>query len=260
MNFSEVLRNARSETDTTIPEGWMQGRAAFGGLAAALVYEAIAEQSGDAPMRSLTISFVAPAKNGKLDLRAHVLRRGRSVTQIEGHGSQDGQVVTAALASFGHPRQSSIQIELPRAPVFTPPEECEAIPDIEGITPEFARHFDYRIAQGGLPYSGIGDTRFGGWVRFRNCDEQITVSHLLALIDAWPPAVLQMLKELAPASSLTWTLELMEPLSQCRASDWWQYQADIEQAGDGYAVIQARIWDTEGRPVALSRQTVTVFG
>ena len=259
MNFSEVLRNARAETDTAVPEGWMQGRAAFGGLAAALVYETIAGESDDAPLRSLTISFVAPAKQGKLERQAQVLRRGSSVTQIEGRGVQEGQVVTAALASFGRERTSSISVALPTAPAFTAPEDCQALPDIEGLTPEFARHFDYRIAKGALPYSGISDTRFGGWVRFRDCDEPVTISHLLALIDAWPPAVLQMLSELAPASSLTWTLELPHPLSQCSAADWWQYQAEIEQAADGYAVIQARVWDAHGRPVALSRQTVTVF-
>ena len=260
MNFSEALRSTRGKLDTQVPEGWMQGRAAFGGLMAALVYQAIEEQADSAPLRSLTISFVAPASQGALARSADILRRGSSVTQIEGRATQDGQVVTAALASFGRPRNSSIDVALPAAPEFNAPDDCQAFPDIEGLTPEFARHFDYRIALGALPYSGISETRFGGWVRFRDCDDAVTVGHLLALIDAWPPAVLQMLSELAPASSLTWTLELMEPLSQCRAGDWWKYLAEIEQAGDGYAVIQAKIWDAEGKPVALSRQTVTVFG
>ncbi|WP_288132609.1 thioesterase family protein [Microbulbifer sp.] len=259
MKFSDILRDARGTADTTVPEGWMQGRAAFGGLAAALVYEAIAARSQDAPLRSLTTSFVAPAKQGKLERRSEVLRRGSSVTQIEGRAVQEGQVVTAALASFGSGRDSAIRVSLPSAPTFTAPDACQALPDIDGLTPEFARHFDYRIAEGALPFSGISETRLGGWMRFRNCDEPVTVSHLLALIDAWPPAVLQMLSELAPASSLTWTLEACHPLSQRSAGDWWQYQAEIEQAGDGYAVIQAKIWDADGKPVALSRQTVTVF-
>lgn len=260
MNFSEALRSTRGEMDTHVPEGWMQGRAAFGGLVAALVYQAIEEQAESAPLRSLTVSFVAPTSQGALSRRAEVLRRGRSVTQIEGRAAQGEQVVAAALASFGHARESSINVAFPSAPSFTAPEDCQAFPDIDGLTPEFARHFDYRIAQGALPYSGISDTRFGGWVRFRDCNDAVSVEHLLALIDAWPPAVLQMLNKLAPASSLTWTLELMEPLSQCRAGDWWQYLAEIEQAGDGYAVIHAKIWDADGNPVALSRQTVTVFG
>lgn len=259
MNFSEVLRDARRGLDTTVPSGWMQGRAAFGGLAAALVYEAIAAQSQDTPLRSLTTSFVAPAVAGALSRKVEVLRRGKSVAQIEGRGIQDGQVVTAALASFGNGRNSSINVALPKAPEFTAPENCPALPDIEGLTPDFARHFDYRIAVGALPFSGVTDTRLGGWVRFRECDETISVSHLLALIDAWPPVVLQMLRDFAPASSLTWTLEIPQPLSERSAGDWWQYQAEIEQAGDGYVVIQARIWDADGEPVALSRQTVTVF-
>lgn len=69
-----------------------------------------------------------------------------------------------------------------------------------------------------------------------------------------------MLKQPAPASSLTWTLEFVEPLPQQSGGDWWQYLAEVEQAADGYGVTQARLWDASGKLVALTRQTVTVFG
>ncbi|MEW5250162.1 acyl-CoA thioesterase [Microbulbifer sp. 2201CG32-9] len=264
--FQQLLTQLRSGDNLPeIPAGWQQGRATFGGLVAAMLYERMATQlDSDADLRSLTVSFVAPASPGKVDIHTDVLRRGRSVTQVEGRLCQ-GKVVLAALASFGKPRESSISIASPPAPPMPAPEESQALPYIEGLVPEFTRHFDYRIALGDLPYSNSDSTSFGGWVRFREpcvqtASEPVGVSHLLALIDAWPPAVLPMLKELAPASSLTWTLEFVGPRPRETAGTWWQYLAEVKQAADGYSVIQARLWSAGGQLVAFTRQTVAVFG
>ena len=85
---------------------------------------------------------------------------------------------------------------------------------------------------------------------------------LVALIDAWPPAILQMLKQPTPASSLTWTVEFpaVDDLQLAAESNpWWQYRAITESAQNGYAHISAHIWGQGGRLVAISRQTATVF-
>ncbi|WP_035480683.1 thioesterase family protein [Gallaecimonas xiamenensis] len=243
-----------------IPEGWSQGRATFGGLVAAMLYEKLASKAAQGSLRSLSFSFVGPAVPGKVEMTASILRAGRSVTQVEGRAWQGESVVLAAQASFGEGRASSVVVSPAAAPAFPAPEQCQPMPKVPGVIPEFTQFFDYRIAAGALPFSGASSTQLGGWVRFHEAPEAVTVGHLLALIDAWPPAVLPMLAAPAPASSLTWTLEFIEPLPALSGQHWWQYLAEVEQAGDGYAVTQARLWDAEGRLVALSRQTVTVFG
>ncbi|WP_299595684.1 thioesterase family protein [uncultured Microbulbifer sp.] len=281
MEFNDILSGARNDSGSaTIPAGWTQGRATFGGLAAALLYQPIestleAVTQGtivDTPLRSLTFSFVAPAAAGELATRTQVLRAGRSAVQIEAHAAQGDQVVTAALASFGKPRESAAAVSPEPAPQFKAPDQCEALPYIEGLMPEFSQHFDYRLAAGALPFTGSTDTHLGGWIRFKKPAGPITTGHLLALIDAWPPAILSQLKTLAAASSLTWTLELTPAAHRAKAeasaasaesnesNDWWQYQAEVEQSEDGYAVIRARLWNANGELIAFSRQTVTVFG
>lgn len=264
MNFEEQLnlwRNGASRQQ--VPPGWSQGRATFGGLVAAMLYEQMAARvTGDASLRSLTFSFVAPVATGEVEVSANTLRAGRSATQVEGRAFQDGAAVLAAFASFGSGRESVIAVDPAPAPTFSAPEESPALPYIHDLVPEFTRHFDYRIAAGDMPFSGSPEPRLGGWVRFSGDAPQApaSVSHLLALIDAWPPALLPMLKQPAPASSLTWTVEFIEPLPAQGVGDWWQYLAEVEQAGDGYGVAQARLWDAGGRLVAFTRQTVTVFG
>jgi acyl-CoA thioesterase len=101
----------------------------------------------------------------------------------------------------------------------------------------------------------------GGWVRLREHDpvEVLTETHLLALVDAWPPAVLSHLKAPAAGSSLTWTIEFMQPLPALTTLDWCMYHAEVEHARDGYGHIAAGCWSPSGELLALSRQTVTVF-
>lgn len=263
MTFDQLIQDWLSTNGaTSVPEGWTQGRATFGGLVAAMLYEQMAsELPSESSLRSFTTSFVGPVAPGEINTRADVLRAGRSVTQVQGHLDQDDAVMLAGLASFGRGRESSVLAKGPSAPEYPSPDKCLPLPYIEGVVPEFTQKFDYRIACGGLPFSGAKERILGGWVRFKDGSEGRTgISHLLALIDAWPPATLPMMKEPAPASSLTWTVEFMEPLPERTASDWWQYEAEVEQAEDGYAVIQARLWDADGRLTALSRQMVTIFG
>ncbi|HAW21798.1 MAG TPA: acyl-CoA thioesterase II, partial [Pseudomonas sp.] len=60
MTLSELLQAVReTPQDVVVPSSWGQGRAGFGGLAAALVFEAMqAKVPSDRPVRSLSISFV----------------------------------------------------------------------------------------------------------------------------------------------------------------------------------------------------------
>lgn len=111
-----------------------------------------------------------------------------------------------------------------------------------------------------MPFSGQGGREMGGWMQFREPPETLTDAHIVALIDAWPPALLPHLKSPAPASSLSWALDIMHPRPDVRPGDWLLYRATIDQAGAGYGHTQAGIWTSRGELVATSRQTVTVFG
>ena len=61
----------------TLPDDWLQGRTAFGGLSAALCWEA-AQRSGEAlpPLRSAQFAFVGPA-GGQLRIEPTLLRTAR---------------------------------------------------------------------------------------------------------------------------------------------------------------------------------------
>ena len=264
MNFTQMLEAARANPDNiTVPVRWAQGRAVFGGLMAAMVYEAMRQRvGGDRPVRSLAISFVAPAApEVPLRLEIEVLREGKGVSTLLGRAVQDGQVVTLVQGNFGASRASVVQVPaLPPEPMKALADSAEELPFMPGITPEFMRHVALRWGVGDLPFTGSSARKMGGWVRLRDIAAQpLSEAHLLALVDAWPPSLLPFLKHPAAGSTLTWTIEFVQPIAQAAATDWYRYCVETEHARDGYGHAAAALWAADGALLALSRQTVTVF-
>lgn len=190
-----------------------------------------------------------------------ILRQGKSVIQAMVEITQQDQVALVLLASFGAERPSAFQILAEPAPAFA--GQAMVLPK-QGPAPEFTRHFDYQICRGAMPFSGGTATELGGRIRFaEGKSTTVGVLELLALVDAWPPVSLTLLNQPAPASSLTWTIEFIQPHQAsgtvASTTDWWSYLASIEHGADGYHHIEAKLWQPDGQLAAISRQTVTVF-
>ena len=265
MNLAHFLQALHADPQqVVIPSSWANGRASFGGLVAALVYEVMRQQVPEGrPLRSLAITFVGPlAPDEPASYQAQVLREGGSVSQVLGKAIQNGQVCALVQGSFGAARSSKVHLQGERAPLIKAVEDCTELRYLQGLTPELVQHLAMRWAVGGMPFSNNPSREMSGWVRLRNgsADETVTEAHLLVLVDAWPPAVLSHLSTFAAGSSLTWTIEFMQPAPALHGLDWCQYLALIEHAQDGYSHIAASLWAPGGELVAISRQTVTVFG
>ncbi|TBW56229.1 thioesterase family protein [Marinobacter halodurans] len=261
MHFDELLAGVENDS-LVIPASWGQGRATFGGLVAALTFLKMqaAVQPGR-PLRALQVAFVGPVTvDEPVSFEVELLREGRAASQVQGRLVQGGEVRLSALASFGGDRESSVQVSPDPAPEAPAPEQCPELGYIAGMTPEFTRHIEMRWAFGHFPFAGRPVREMGGWMRFREAGEAMGDAHVIALVDAWPPAVLQHLKQPAPASSMSWSLEIVHPRPEMKADEPLLYRAVIDQAGGGYGHTHATIWNGQGELVALSRQTVTVFG
>ncbi|MGF6399284.1 acyl-CoA thioesterase [Pseudomonas frederiksbergensis] len=264
MHFSDLLDAVRSQPqELSIPAEWGQGRASFGGLIAALQYEAMrAKVPADRPVRSLAITFVGPVEpDVPVSFEVDVLREGKAVSQVLGRAMQKGQVVTLVQGSFGASRPSEVAVTANTAPEMKHWNDCQEMPYIKGVTPEFMRHLAMRWSVGGLPFTGNTSRDMGGWVRLRGegKDEVASEAHILALVDAWPPSLLSHLKKPAAGSTLTWTIEFVQPLLALSTLDWCKYLVEVEYAADGYGHAAAKLWSEDGQLIAMSRQTVTIF-
>ncbi|MEJ2762886.1 thioesterase family protein [Photobacterium sp. MCCC 1A19761] len=265
MDIDTLISKAREIVDTektmALPQSWGQGRTVFGGVSAALLYTAMKSKIRDGrPLRSLTTNFVGPLLlDTPFSFEVEVLREGKNATQVTARIIQDGMVAVIQQGCFGNERFSNIEVPNHETHDIDLPAKCQGLPFIEGVTPNFLTNIDLSIAKGAMPYSGVNISQLYGWMRFKNEPGKITDAHLVCLIDAWPPAVLQMMKKPSPASTMMWNLEFIYPHDQFSPRDWFAYKAQTRQAAGGYAHLEADVWDASGNLVAISRQSVAIF-
>jgi len=266
MTIDEMFE-AASGGYATVAEGWGQGRATYGGLVAGMLLaraEALCADDARA-LKSASVVFAGPTASGEARVDGEVLRAGASATHVDVKLVQEGTVRAAMLASFGAPRDTEIGFDpalRDTRPGLPEPETVDPVPYIEGVTPAFLQHLELRYAAGGLPVTGAAEPDFGGWMRFRQPPKRFGMRELVALTDAWPPALLPMFERPAPISTLTWTFQPL-PVDSGQLSDerdaHWQYDARTVAAAGGYTQAHARVWDRAGRLRALSTQTVAYF-
>lgn len=257
-----------------VPEAWAQGRAVYGGLLAALGYRAARrligadERGPEAPperaARAVLTSFIGPVAPGRVEVETRLLRSGRAVTQVLATLSQEGDALALVQVVFGAARESAALVAGPPRPPAPAPESVPPLPFVAGLTPAFTRFFDYRPTQGRLPFTGAAEALLGGHFRLRDVGASLDAVELaLALGDAWPAPVLPLLRRPAPASSLTWSLELVAPPAGAERPDpagYWFFEARADASAEGYAQEGARLWRPDGSLAAASRQLVAVFG
>src|SRR5512145_100085 len=113
MTFSEALASLESDGDAftvRIDDTWAQGRATFGGLVAAAGNEALRQLvPRDRPLRSLQITFVAPAAHGTWRIEARVLRVGKAVTLAQCAVHDKDQVAATIVGVYGMARPSAVR-------------------------------------------------------------------------------------------------------------------------------------------------------
>jgi acyl-CoA thioesterase len=239
------------------PDDWRQGRTLYGGISAALCLEAVIRDYPDVPpLRSAQIAFVGPA-SGEAAMQTQLLRRGKSAAFVACDLTSDDAVMTRALFCFGGNRDTGA-LAAAGPPVDLPgPDMATAFFDTDR-RPVFAQHFDMRRASGPLPLSGAETADICFWARHVDPDAPGNAVSLLALADAAPPAAMAMLTSVTAISTMTWTIDILDP-SYLSRSGWWLCRSTAETNADGYSAQSMAIWTETGAPVALGRQTVAIF-
>lgn len=244
-----------------IPDDWLQGRAVYGGLSAALCLATIQAGLADlAPLRSAQIAFVGPAGPG-VRIRPQVLRQGKSMAFVAVDMTSGDKAAARATFAFGVPRTSELVHDAePPTDVAEPDAGGRFFEDAGGrnLGPNFARHFDSVCAAGAAPMSGADTPEFWVWMRHRDEAMREPLAGLVALADALPPAAMACMRAPAPVSSITWQFDLLAEQPRTR-DGWWLCHSRAEHIADGYAAQHMTIWNRDREPVLVGRQSVAVF-
>lgn len=260
MQFSGLLQQIQrngGEIELTTPEDWRQGRAIFGGLQTVLALQAMRGLVPELPLRTLQTTFVAPPSGERVQASARVLRQGKSATHVEAHLLEGENVLAVVLGVFGaarpsvvsqHPRMQPVTAEQPKVQRYIP-----------GRSPTFTQHFSATWLRGGMPYSGTSQNE--AVIEIGMPDETVSSeAHVVALADFIPPLALSYLSGPAPGSSLTWMLEFLTDQLTGLPMQGWRVDAKMVAASDGYTSQSAVLWSPHGQAMALSRQSMVVFG
>lgn len=258
--YSELLRGIVVDAQgasLAVPEDWMQGRSVFGGLQAAIALRAMRALVPEPPLRTFQGTFVAPVPGGTVRARAQVLRTGKSATHVEARLVDAGGTLAVFTAVFGTPRASAVGIR-PQMPAVAQGRRLE-FRHVPGVTPAFTQHFSPTWLQGLPPFTGDTQTHHVIDVSMKD-DGPMSESHVLAIADFIPPLGLSHLRAPAAGSTLTWMLEVLADRLAGLPLDGWRLDAELVAAHDGYTSQSVMVWGPGGMPVALSRQSMVIFG
>ncbi|MBL4788148.1 MAG: thioesterase family protein [Kordiimonadaceae bacterium] len=238
--------------------GWDQGRATFGGLAAALAVSAMQKPvSEDKPLRSMQVIFAAPMPASGAVAKARVLRNGRSVALTSVDISVGEDVVVHASATFGAGRPT---LAVESTADFAPRSR-------EGVTafnakavgaPRFLDRFELRWVKGGGPGSGSKSHKIGVWARNTEKVDAFPEAKIIALADIPAPIVMSHYTYPIIGSSLSWSLEFTVPAAEA-TGDWFYMEFEMDAAASGYCQQSGRIFTETGKLIAVTRQCMVYF-
>ncbi len=263
----QSTRRNHAEWVLQIPDGWQQGRGAFGGLVIAAMIRAGREALGDPErrIRSVTAELLGPVLVGEATLRVERLRQGSNVSglrvlllQSEKPGAAEVALCQATiLAGRQRPGMPSWQQVAP--PTIPDWKQCDEVTIPEPFAPAFIRHFEIRPTSP-LPFGGAPTATAQGFVRprhpgdFRSSDG---AEYFAACADAWWPAAFACFDAPRPMATVGYTLYLFQDTVVTDVPIF--HSAVCEVLQDGYASEVRHLWSTQGELIAQNYQRLAVI-
>jgi acyl-CoA thioesterase len=263
--FSAIIQALSKSPDRTVsvPDTWRQGRAMFGGLAAALCVQVAIDEIPDLPpLRSAQFLFVGPATE-TVRMSASLLRRGKSAVIASAEMSDAAGTLVRSHLCFGNARPSAISYNDLKAPDVASPDSYPRFePPRDSGAPVFFQNFDMRVAGKGMPFSGAKNPDFLTWMRFRaQTDLTSEIDRAVVLVgigDAPPSGAVLLFKAPAPISTVAWSLDVLTDAPSTK-DGFWLVRRRLDFAKDGYSTETITVWNSEREPMMVARQNVALF-
>jgi hypothetical protein len=247
-----------------VPEGWEQGRGAFGGLVLALLLraieasEAVHDKDRARAARTLIGDIAGPVRAGEVEIEAHIVRRGSNQTNVRADLLQGGDLLAYASAVLSTARTEALPGFGPRIAAPPPFERVASLPMTAPGVPVFTKHFDYRPT-GRAPFTGGPDPIVEGWVRAREAPEAIDAPMLIALLDAYWPAFSPTSNAPRPVATVSFTAEIaVDPAALDPRAPLF-YRARTISDYQGFQLELRELYDARGSIVAMNQQTFAIL-
>lgn len=243
----------------TVPEGWEQGRGAYGGLvlgALARAAESIATQP-EQRLRILTGDILAPVLPGPAQVRVELLRQGANQLNVATRLVQDDEVRATASVVLSLRRKAEVENFSPSAPTLPAASEVKKLPVAPPLWPNFATHFDYRCT-GPLPYSGSAQPVSEGWIREDQAPSTVDAAQVVGYLDAWWPALFSTQDTFRITATVSFMAQLLVDPTTLDPSEHLRFTGKVAALQEGFFVEYRTLWSGEAL-VAMNQQTFVVI-
>lgn len=260
-----VTRLGDGRYAATIGPEWVLALAPQGGVVAAIAARAMAaelhvDEGTPQSLRTFNGVFVSPVPAGEVLIDVRVLRRGRSASQAQAtvHGP-DGTTGFTALAVFGtsRPGFAFTELRFPEVPSAEgQPSYRDPLPPEAGEVDRMVFPFWEEVLEGrpalGTPFwdpTPRDKAEQASWYRFEHPpmgdDGRLDPLCTFVVADVMPGAVFEKVSPtedrwFAPSTDLT--LHLFG----APTPGWLLSHFRAHRAGDGYASVDAAVWDPRG--------------
>jgi acyl-CoA thioesterase len=251
MSFDRVTRVVDGVWN--VPEGWRQGRGAFGGLTLATLARAASEHAGDRALRTITAEIPSAVVVGPAQMNVTPLRVGSGLSTIAAHLSQNGEVVAHAVASFGKTRVTDFDRaeKLSLAPFTNTP----SVPMSSG-GPEFFQNVECRIVRG-MPFASEKDAITEGWIRLLEPGDVPRWVALVGLVDAWFPSAMPVMSAPRPFATISFAAHLFE--REWSLAEPLFHRSRLVGSQEGYFVELRELFTPRGELCAVNQQTFAII-
>ncbi len=256
MTFDELTRLDAAGV-WNVPDGWQQGRGAFGGLTLAVLARAAGGRvdPSERPLRAITAEIPSAVLVGPAQVKLSTLREGNALSTIVAHLERAGEVVAHAVMTFGKTRPVGFdRVELPR-PSPPPFADVPVVPNVS-FGPAFAHHLEYRLVSG-VPFSDARDASIEGWVRFLEPGDVPRWVALIGLVDAYFPSVLPVLAGPRPFGTISFAAQLFEAEWSLREPLY--HRSRLLGSQHGYLAEVRELWTPAGELCAINQQTMAII-
>lgn len=239
---------------------WNVGNNPNGGYLLAIAVRAMMAEAGRPDPVTVTAHYLSPPAEGPIDIRTEIVKPGRSFVTVMASMIQGDRERVRVIGAFGDltggrgPTRVSA-----RPPEIPPPDECLDLIELTEragrAVPEVMNRFDLRLppdSPWGRPSEG-DPFEITGWIRFQDGTPPDQVS-AVAFVDSFPPTLLG-----AVPSGWVPTIELTVHVRGRPAPGWLLGTLRTRVLVDGLMEEDGELWDSEGQPVALSRQLAMVL-
>lgn len=234
-----------------LPDAWSALVGIHGGYLTALAVRAAEARDPGRRVRTVTTSFLRPARPGPAELRTTELRRGRSISTVDAELLQDGRRITAGR----------LTLLTDQAGIDWPACEPIPLPPLDACVPIVPRqpsaHFDRaqaRLDPASLPFTDGPRAMVRGYLRPLE-PRPIDAAWLAMASDWFPPPAFVRLEPPLGGVSVDLTTHVHHTLPPLGPDEWLTATFEIVTSAGGIGTEHGRIATVDGRLLAESFQT-----